>query len=357
MIDTVRNPAGATATPHFVFVIGNEFPLYTLVLLMEPLRITNQNAGQTLFTWQVVAENDGECRAGNGSWWPVDCRIDKVDHADVMIVLGGNLPFRQVTRKLVAQLHRFARRGAIIGSTNTGTIVLAAAGLLESRQATIHWESIPAFVERFPDITIVECLYVRDRDRITCSGGIAALDMMLDLIGEFKGRPMANEVANALIHIKRASQDRQRPAEASLELEHTLAADMVRLMESNIEHPLDSGELAHHLNCSRRTMERASRLVLQDSPMRVYLKIRLQVARNLLFYDQTPIGEIALICGFSTTSEFSRTFKACYSKTPREFREEFRRRQGTRIRPELSRLQTITSDRPATREGRQNKVG
>lgn len=331
-----RMPQGDRA-PHFVFVIDNEFPHYTLVLLTEPLRIANQNAGQTLFTWQVASETTAAHRAGSGAWLPVDTDLEAVEHADVVILLGGNLPFQQVTKKVISHLNRFARRGAVIGATNTGTIVLAAAGLLRDRRVTIHWESIPTLAEHFPDLDVVECLFVRDRDRITCGGGVAALDMILSLIDDYRGAPMANEVARALVHSRREGDSRQRPIDQA-EAERSIATRMMRLMENNVETPLDAKSLAQQLGCSRRTMERASRVILGDSPISVYIKIRLQVARNLLFYDQIPIGEVALICGFSSLSEFSRSFRTYFQKSPRAFRSEFRSRQIQSIRPELVRL-------------------
>ncbi|MFO1150407.1 MAG: GlxA family transcriptional regulator [Alsobacter sp.] len=330
------------ATPHFLFIIEKEFPLYTLVLLTEALRIANQNSGRSLFTWQVASESRSHYRAGSGAWLPVDSDLEGAEHADVVVVLGGNLPFQQVTKKIVSQLQRFARHGALIGATNTGTIILAAAGLLQDRRVTIHWESIPALLEHYPDTEVVECLFLRDRDRVTCAGGIAALDMILELISDFHGPAMANEVANALVHSRRRGDDRQRPVETLSDADKSLALQMIKVMENNIENPLDSIALAAHLGCSRRTMERAAKLYLHDSPMRLYLKIRLQVARNLLFYDQTAIGEISLICGFSSVSEFSRAFKSCFQKSPREFRSEVRLRQQPSLRPELARLNART---------------
>jgi AraC family carnitine catabolism transcriptional activator len=85
-------------------------------------------------------------------------------------------------------------------------------------------------------------------------------------------------------------------------------------------------------------MERVSQRMLNDAPMRVYRKIRLQIARSLLFYDETPIGEIALICGFSSICEFSRVFRSYFDKSPSQFRDELRSRQLRAIRPDLRRM-------------------
>lgn len=325
-------------THDFVFVVANEFPIYTLVLLTEPLRIANQNTGKTLFTWRIAAETRSDRRAGSGAWMPVDCDIDSVDHADAVIVLGGNLPLQQITRKTIVHLQRLAGRGCIIGATNTGTIILAAAGLLHDRRATIHWESAPTLLERYPDVDLVESLYVVDRDRVTCAGGVAALDMILEMIAVFRGQSLADEVAIALIHTRRRGDIQQRPADQYDPSDRSLAARMIALMENNIETPLDSLGLADQLGCSRRTMERASRRVLKDPPMRVYMKVRLQIARSLLFYDETPVGEIALICGFSSLSEFSRVFRAYFDRSPSQYREELRSKQVQALRPDIRRL-------------------
>jgi AraC-like DNA-binding protein len=72
-----------------------------------------------------------------------------------------------------------------------------------------------------------------------------------------------------------------------------------------------------------------------EPPMRYYRKVRLQAARNALFYSESPIQDIGLSCGFSSPEVFSRTFRMHFGMSPREFRQKFAREELSRYRPEL----------------------
>jgi transcriptional regulator GlxA family with amidase domain len=63
------------------------------------------------------------------------------------------------------------------------------------------------------------------------------------------------------------------------------------------------------------------------TPIKFYLSLRIQNARNLLFYDEYKIADVANMCGFNYNSMFINTFKKFYKKTPSEFRKYFRKKQ------------------------------
>jgi AraC family carnitine catabolism transcriptional activator len=114
---------------------------------------------------------------------------------------------------------------------------------------------------------------------------------------------------------------------------------VIRLMEENLETPLSPDEIAASVGLAPRRLERLFRRKLNDSPMRYYLKIRLQAARNLLFYSDVPIQNIALSCGFSGAEVFSRSFRSHFGQSPREFRSNYSTDRLHRFHPEfLQRL-------------------
>jgi AraC family carnitine catabolism transcriptional activator len=106
-------------------------------------------------------------------------------------------------------------------------------------------------------------------------------------------------------------------------------------MEENLETPLSAQDLARHAGVSVRALGRILRDRLGESPMRYYLKVRLQAARNALFYSDIPIQDIAASCGFSSPAVFSRTFRTQFGVSPRRFRQQFTSEQLRRFRPEL----------------------
>jgi AraC family carnitine catabolism transcriptional activator len=106
-------------------------------------------------------------------------------------------------------------------------------------------------------------------------------------------------------------------------------------MEAHLEAPLSTDALAARAGVSVRQLERLMRDTLKEAPSRYYLKLRLQAARNHLFYGDMPIQEIAQACGFSSPSVLSRAFKEHFGVSPREFRRQFSADRIERFRPEL----------------------
>ena len=104
-----------------------------------------------------------------------------------------------------------SRKGPTVGGLCTAGYTLARAGLLEDRQATIHWENQDGFTEEFENIELTKSVFVIDRNRITTAGGTASIDLMLKLIAEDYDEDLANAVADQLIYSSiRTDQDTQR---------------------------------------------------------------------------------------------------------------------------------------------------
>lgn len=329
----------ADGPPAFNFILQPEFPLNAMILASEALRIANQNSGREIFRWRFVSEDGSPVRASNGMWMSADESLQSMPEADFYIVFEGNLPMQRNSPKLLAQLRTAARFGATIGAVDTGAFALAQAGLLDRRNVVLHWEAVPTFRERFAEVGVTGQIYLVDGARISCAGGIATLDLMLDLIARLETPTLASEVANALVYVPRPAttpqrlDDTPRPATGP-----TLADRIVALMERNLDFPLTLEDIADRLEVSAKTVLRECRRRFDETPMRLYLRIRLQAARNMLFYEEFSIKDVATACGFSYPSVLSRTFHAQFGMTPRDFRASLRRQQNQAYRPEVRRL-------------------
>ncbi len=335
---SAKHAGKQTTSPLFCFVLQPEFPLYALVLATEALRVANQNSGKELFRWHLMSEDGQPVRASNGTWTAVDLDIAQTPAADFCFVFQGNLPSQRISARLLSFLRSAHRAGCVIGAVDTGAFALTQARIDASADVVVHWEAETAFRERFPQAHTRNQLYLISSETVHCAGGIATLDMMLELIGRLYNPALSTEVANALVHTPRAATVAQRESENSAYTRPTLADRVLKLMESNLDFPLALEALASHLGVSRRTLTRECERSFGESPMRLYLRIRLQAARNLLFYEEFPIRDIALACGFSYPSVLSRTFKTQFGTTPREFRAALRRRQSQSLRPEIRRM-------------------
>ncbi|MFO1055620.1 MAG: GlxA family transcriptional regulator [Dongiaceae bacterium] len=319
------------------FLILPEFPIYALIVAIETLRVANQNSGRRLFSWHLFSVDGKPVKAGNGMTMTPEAAIADVPYFPTVIVCAGNRPVQYITSRLLNWLRRLDRHGARLGALDTGAFTLAAAGLLDGYRATLHWEAITMFREEYPDIPVTEQLYVVDRNRITCAGGMATVDMMLHLIEERQGHELAEVVTNGFVH-RRARHEGE--PQRSLAPRGRLGLDpplqrLVELMEENLEAPLTPRQLARRSGMSVRQVERLFRSRFNESPMRHYLKIRLLAARAHLFYGEMAIQDIGAACGFSAPSVFSRAFRGQFGLSPREFRQQFGTDQLRRFRPDM----------------------
>ncbi len=329
------------------FLLLPEFPIYAFVLAIEALRVANQNAGERLFSSYLITTDGAPVAAGNGMTIVPDLKIADAPFLPTAIVFACNHPERQIARGVLAWLRRLDRHGALIGAVDTGQFALAAAGLLDGYTVALHWEAIPLFREHYPSIDVRETLFAIDRNRITCAGGVATLDMMLHLIANRHGRALAEVVANGLVHgrIRHDGDEQRATTDDALGVVNQRLATIVQTMEAHLAEPLATGELAQRAGISVRQIERLMRDTLGETPSRYYLKLRLQAARNHLFYGDMPIQEIAHACGFSSPSVLSRAFRQHFGVSPREFRHQFSADRLERFRPELRRqpgLATMT---------------
>ena len=334
---SVEPPANESEVVRYGFLLLPEFPMYALIPAIEALRIANQNRGRKLYSWHLFSPDGKPVRAGNGMSVPVEAAMADVPWFQTLFICAGNHPTQYGTKRVLNWLRRLARHGAVLGAFDTGVFALAAAGLLDDYKVTLHWEALTMFRDQYPETAVSEQLYVIDRDRITCAGGNAALDLMLHLIARRHGPGLAQIVANGFV-AQRMRRDAEPQRLSAQQLSGDARAPLTRIlheMEENLETPLSARQLAQRAGISVRALGRILRDRVGESPMRYYLKVRLQAARNSLFYSDIPIQGIAASCGFSCPEVFSRSFRAHFGVSPREFRQQFAREQLRRFRPEL----------------------
>lgn len=289
---------------------------------VEPLRLANWLSGANLYDWILFSADGRPVASSNRIEVGTDMGIDEIDFYPSVFVCGGIDIQSYDHGKLAPWLRRMARRGADIGALCTGTQVLARAGLLDGYRCTIHWENLPAFIEEFPEIEVTDDLFEIDRNRYTCSGGMASLDMILHLISRQQGHKMAAAISEELIYDRiRDAHDHQRMAlRLRLGVSHPKLLDVIEAMEENLEQPLNQGELAETVDLSTRQLERLFRKYLSCTPSRYYVELRLNRARLLLQQTSLSVLNVALACGFVSASHFSKCYREHFGRTPREER-------------------------------------
>jgi transcriptional regulator GlxA family with amidase domain len=261
--------------------------------------------------------------ASNGIGVAVHRPLAELRKIDMLVVCAGLEPV-QFGRKhgIHHHLRRLARHGCMVGAISTGAFILADAGLLAGRRCTLHWEYADLFRSRYPALDVSSDIYVVDRGVFTCSGGTAALDLMLHFIAEASAPGIALAVAEQFIHPQiRKQDDHQRfETHARYGIDSPKLAEAIRLMEAAVENPLDMRQISTRVGLSPRQVERLFREQIGMPPKAFYLKLRLARARTLLRQTVDPILGIALECGFGSTSHLYHAYKRVFGMAPTEER-------------------------------------
>jgi transcriptional regulator GlxA family with amidase domain len=304
------------------FLLLPNFSMIAFASAVESLRLANRTSGRALYAWTLVTRDGEPVKASNGIVFHADTSMEKAPAVEMLIVCSGIGGHLYNEKAVFSWLRRLDRQGTDVGALCTGSHVLARAGLLEGYRCTIHWENITGFIEEFPDIEVTNELFEIDRNRFTCSGGTAALDMMLNLIGRQHGHELAAAVSEQFIHERiRDQHDHQRMAlTARLGVRHPKLIQVIKLMEQHLEEPLDRAALATKVRLSTRQLERLFGKYLGRSPARYYLELRLNRARLLLLQTNMSVIDVALACGFVSASHFSKCYRDFFGKTPRKER-------------------------------------
>ncbi|HEX4389769.1 MAG TPA: GlxA family transcriptional regulator [Steroidobacteraceae bacterium] len=311
----------------FAFLTLPRYSMIALSSAVEPLRMANIVMRQPVYEWSIVSLEGTPTAASNGLQLSPTLPLEQVGTVDILFVCGGVDVQEVVTAKTLAALKRLAERRVPLGALCTGGYALAKAGLLDRYRATIHWENLSALREEFPRIHLSDQLFSIDRDRFTCSGGVAPLDLMLHLVEARHGAHVSQLISEQFI-VDRIRSDRDRqyvPLRAQIGVSHESLIRVAQLMEENIEKPLSLDEIAAATGLSRRQIERLFKRHLNCVPKRYYLQMRLRRARELLLQTSMPIIDITTACGFQSPPHFSRCYRAQFGCPPSAERQS---RQG-----------------------------
>ena len=322
-----RPPSPANAAETILFLLIPDFSMIAFTSAIEPLRIANRLSGRRLYEWRLLSRDGAPVSASNGIAIQVGGAVADTEPPGsgvlpAVVLCGGLGSEHYQNRDVLAWLRRWDRRGAQLGALCTGAHVLARAGLLDRHRCTIHWENLPGFIEAFPEIPVTSDLYEIDRNRFTCSGGTAALDLMLHRIALAHGDELATKVSEQCIVDRiRGPHDRQRmPLRVRLGVHHPKLIRAVEIMEGNIEEPLSQESLAGRIDLSRRQLERLFRRDTGCTIVQFGKLVRLQYARVLLTSTRMSIREVSASCGFNSMSYFSLCFLRTFGKKPSKYR-------------------------------------
>ena len=303
---------------HVGFLTLNNFSLIAFSNAIEILRMANYLLGEEVYQWSVITENGQPAQASNGLTFANSTKLNFDKMPDVLLACGGVDIQDAVNVDVIKLLTQASKHNIWLGGLCTGSYALAKAGLLDGYKCTIHWENMASLCELFPTIQFMEELFVIDRNRCTCAGGTAPLDLMLAFVAARFGKNLVAEISDQFMVVRaRDSKDQQHiPVAARVGYSHKALVEVSALMEANIDEPLTLDDLARLAGLSQRHLQRMFRHTLNMTPMHYYLNLRLRRARALLLQTEMSIMSVTVACGFQSSCHFSKSYRTLFGYSP-----------------------------------------
>lgn len=306
-------------------VVGSEPSLYSTLLAIEPFRAANRISKSTPFHIDILAADPEAPPSSMGMSLPLTSSFSEDRKYDLVIVITSFGVAESARKALHKWLRKQASGGAHLCGADTGAFVLAEAGLLDGYDATVHWSTLSSLKERVTTSTVVEQLFVIDRNRSTAAGHLSVLDYSLEMVRLMAGDALHQLVCNELIYTTpRPAETGQRQIlnQDSWQASPVLAQAR-EIMQATVENPITVRMLARRCGVSVRELQYLFQRYLKTTPKRTYTVLQLQRAQELLIYSALSIREIGIASGFSSPSSFHRAFTSFYNKSPQQYRTDF----------------------------------
>jgi len=272
---------------------------------------------------------DLQVRAASGLTLAADALIgDWGGEIDTLLVPGG-IDLHDVVRDaaVLKWLQSAAARSRRVGSVCTGAFILAAAGLLEGRTATTHWEECKELAAQYPGVRIApDRIYVRDGNIYTSAGVTAGMDLGLALVEEDLGQNVSLKVAQELVMFVRRPGG-QSQFSTLLEAQAANRQPIRDLAMWMGEHPagdLSVETMAARVHMSTRNFSRTFRRELGKTPARFVEALRVEAARRMLEETDARMDHIARECGLGSGNSMLRSFLRVLGLPPSQYRERVR---------------------------------
>jgi AraC family carnitine catabolism transcriptional activator len=312
-----------------------EFSNLGLAAVTEPLFVANWLAQRPLFEWKFISADGKPVRASNGTIVAVAGDLTSIRECASVFVLASFEPLRTARNGVIVRcLKRLARAGIEIGGIENGSLALAQAGLLDEHPAAIHWDNLAGFQELFPKVPIAQQAFSFTRNRATCAGAAATLEMMVAWISQRADSQIADEVAkHLLLGAAKSAAIKQMPpsARARTGLDDSVIRARA-VMQDHIDDPLPCRLIAQRLGVSLRQLERRFSHSLGRTLNSEYMLVRVEKAHQYLQQTALSVTEVAALTGFSSAAYFSKVYRRTFQMRPSDDRRQstdapvFRRR-------------------------------
>ncbi|HEX5830103.1 MAG TPA: helix-turn-helix domain-containing protein [Gemmatimonadaceae bacterium] len=321
--------AVASAGRHRVAVLALDSVVpFDLGVACQVFGYWHPDLGATRYGMELCAAAAGPVRTANGFFLQAPHGLDALVRADTIVVPGLADLDATIPPSVAMALRAAHERGARVVSICTGAFVLAAAGLLDGREATTHWKDAPLLAARYPSVRVNPRVLFVDAGSVLTSAGIAAgIDLCLHLVRRDHGEQVANAVARRLVVAPHRDGGQAQFIEHPVPSTSDQGLEAIRAwMLERLASPLTVHAMAERAGMSRRTFARRFHAETGTSPLRWLLQQRVLHGRCLLEATDASVGRIAAMCGFQSPLIFRHHFARVLGTSPRAYRAAFRGR-------------------------------
>jgi transcriptional regulator GlxA family with amidase domain len=292
--------------------------------LSVPAQIFGHVTERDRYRFTVCAEHPGQIDTTTGFAIRAGEPLAALRSADTVIV-PGYMPWGDPGPAVSQALGEAARRGARIASVCIGAFALAAAGLLDGRQATTHWERTEELAARYPAVQVnADVLYVDEGQILTSAGVAAGIDLCLHMVRADHGAAAAADVSRRMVAAMHRTGGQAQFIQRPLSNGGESLADACAWALSEMHRPITVAELAEHAHFSERTLARRFLDETGLPPMQWLTQQRVLEARRLLEATDLPVEDIAQRCGLGTAGNLRLHLARDVATTPTAYRRAFR---------------------------------
>jgi transcriptional regulator GlxA family with amidase domain len=299
---------------------------FELGVACELFGLDRSDQGLPTYRFALAGVHDRPVRTTAGFSVTADAGLERMDSADLVVLVAGSWTEREPHPALTAGLHAAHERGAHVMAICRGAFVLAATGLLDGHRATTHWRWTDEFQLRFPRIQVdPEVLYVDNGNLSTSAGTAAGIDLGLHLLRRAHGTRTANEVARRMVVAPHRAggqaQFIQRPVPRASH--QPPVQDVLDWARSRLDETLTVDDLAARARMTPRTFARHFVDDVGTTPHQWLTTQRIELGRELLETTALTVGAIAHRCGYGSPDAFRAAFTANTGATPGTYRTTF----------------------------------
>ena len=308
------------------FILARRFTLCAFANFVDVLRLSADEGDRSrpiLCGWKVLSPTTDPIASSSGVSVQPDERLGDPARFDYLVVVGGLVDeVEKLHPDTVRFLGRAAEAGVPLVGVCTGTFVLHRAGLMQGYRACVSWFHHEDFLERFDGLEPVsDQIFVVDRDRLTCSGGVSSAHLAAFIVERHLGRARAAKSLHIMIIDEAMAAEEPQPGmPLALATGDALVQKALLVMQQSIDAPLSIGRVVARLGVSRRKLERHFREALRMTPLQADRVIRLDQAKHLLRTTGRSATRIAADTGFCDLPHLIRVFRASEGMTPEAFR-------------------------------------